>query len=271
MDKLAAKGGTPVRTTAFPSWPQHDEAEHSAVLRVLDSRNWWATEGVEVRAFENEWAAFTGAGGAVAVTNGTHALEVALTALGIGQGDEVIVPDWSFMATIGAVLAVNAIPVIVDVDRKTWTIDVAAAQAAITARTRALLPVHLSGNMADLDGLRQVAAAHDLVILEDAAQAHGSSWQDKHAGTLGDAGTFSFQASKNMTAGEGGVVVCRDPDVLARVTSLANCGRRPGEWFYRHFELASNLRMTEWQGAVYAPSWSDSPRNKPSVRRMPPS
>ena len=115
---------------------------------------------------------------------------------------------------------------------------------------RPCCPVHLSGNMADLDGLRDVAAAHDLVILEDAAQAHGSSWQGKHAGTLGDAGTFSFQASKNMTAGEGGVVICRDPDVLARLTSLANCGRRPGAWFYRHFELASNLRMTEWQGAV---------------------
>ena len=140
--------------------PSTTRRKHSAVLRVLDSRNWWATEGVEVRAFENEWAAFTGARGAVAVTNGTQALEVALTALDIGQGDEVIVPDWSFMATIGAVLAVNAIPVIVDVDpAQTWTIDVAAAAAAITARTRAFLPVHLSGNMADLDGLRELAAS----------------------------------------------------------------------------------------------------------------
>lgn len=250
MDKLAAQGGTPVRTTGFPDWPQYDEAERSAVLRVLDSRNWWATEGVEVRAFETEWSSFTGASGAVAVTNGTQALEVALSALDIGQGDEVIVPDWSFMATIGAVLAVNAIPAIVDVDPRTGTIDVAAAAAAVTDRTRALLPVHLGGNMADLDGLRKLAAEHSLVILEDAAQAHGSSWQGQHAGTLGDAGTFSFQASKNMTAGEGGVTVAKSSEVLQRLESLANCGRRPGTWFYRHFELAGNLRMTEWQGAV---------------------
>ncbi|MGA3215717.1 MAG: DegT/DnrJ/EryC1/StrS family aminotransferase [Acidimicrobiales bacterium] len=250
MDELAAKGGTPVRTSEFPAWPQYDDAERAAVLRVLDSRNWWATEGVEVRAFESEWSAFTGAGGAVAVTNGTHALEVALAALEIGQGDEVIVPAWSFMATVGAVLCANAIPVMVDVDSHTGTIDVAAVKDAITPRTRALLPVHLGGNMADLDGLRALAAEHDLVILEDAAQAHGSTWRGQHAGTLGDAGTFSFQASKNMTAGEGGVVVCQSPHVLERLFSLSNCGRRPGNWFYKHFELAGNFRMTEWQGAV---------------------
>jgi dTDP-4-amino-4,6-dideoxygalactose transaminase len=250
VDKLAATGGTPVRTTSFPDWPQYDDAERAAVLRVLDSRNWWATEGVEVSAFEAEWAAFTGATGAVAVTNGTHALEVALAGLDIGQGDEVIVPDWSFMATIGAVLAANAIPVIVDVDSYTGTIDLEAAAAAITPRTRALLPVHLSGNMAEMDGLRKLAAEHGLLILEDAAQAHGSTWNGQHAGTLGDAGTFSFQASKNMTAGEGGIVVCQGADVVARVRSLANCGRRPDSWFYKHFDLASNLRMTEWQGAV---------------------
>lgn len=250
MDKLAAKGGTPVRTTDFPAWPQYDDAERAALLRVLDSGNWWATEGVEVRAFEAEWSAFTGAAGAVAVTNGTQALEVALAALNIGQGDEVIIPAWSFMATVGAVLTANAIPVMVDVDPHTGTIDVGAAKDAITPRTRALLPVHLSGNMADLDGLRALASDNNLVILEDCAQAHGSTWRGQHAGTLGDAGTFSFQASKNMTAGEGGAVICQSPDVLDRLYSLSNCGRRPGNWFYRHFELAGNLRMTEWQGAV---------------------
>jgi dTDP-4-amino-4,6-dideoxygalactose transaminase len=250
VDKLAATGGTPVRTTKFPDWPQYDDAERAGILRVLDSRNWWATEGVEVKAFEEEWSAFTGAAAAVAVTNGTQALEVALAALGIGQGDEVIVPDWSFMATIGAVLAANAIPVIVDVDPVTFTMDVGAAAAAVTERTRALLPVHLGGNMAELDGLRKLAAEHGLKILEDAAQAHGSTWHGQHAGTLGDAGTFSFQASKSMTAGEGGVVVCQSEELVERVRSLSNCGRRPGSWFYKHFELAGNLRMTEWQGAV---------------------
>ncbi len=165
MDKLAALGGNPVRSTPFQPWPQFDEAERSAVLRVLDSRNWWATEGCEVRAFEAEWSAFTGASGTAALTNGTDALEVALAALDIGQGDEVIVPAWSFMATIGAVLAANAIPVIVDVDAHTGTIDVAAAAAAVTGRTRAVIPVHIGGGMADLDGLRKLASEHDLVIL----------------------------------------------------------------------------------------------------------
>jgi dTDP-4-amino-4,6-dideoxygalactose transaminase len=154
------------------------------------------------------------------------------------------------MATIGAVLAANAVPVIVDVDECTGTIDTAAAAAALTARTRAIVPVHIAGSMADLDGLRDLAAANDLLILEDAAQAHGSTWHGQHAGTIGDAGTFSFQASKLMTAGEGGVVITRRGDVLERLTSLINCGRRPGQWYYRHFELAGNLRMTEWQGAV---------------------
>ena len=250
MDKLAAKGGTPVRSVPFPPWPQFDDAERSAVLRVLDSRNWWATEGTEVRAFEAEWSAFTGASGTAALTNGTAALEVALAALDVGQGDEVIIPAWSFMATIGAVLAANAIPVIVDVDLHTGTIDVAAAAAAITGRTRAIIPVHLGGGMADLDGLRKLATEHGLVILEDAAQAHGSTWHGQHAGTVGDAGTFSFQASKNMTAGEGGAVVSRRPEIVERVTSLVNCGRHPGCWYYRHFELAGNLRLSEWQGAV---------------------
>jgi dTDP-4-amino-4,6-dideoxygalactose transaminase len=249
MDKLAAQGGTPVRSTPFPPWPQFDEAERAAVLRVLDSRNWWATEGTEVRAFESEWTAFTGAG-AAALTNGTAALEVALAALDVGQGDEVIVPAWSFMATIGAVLAANAVPVIVDVEASTGTMDVAAAEAALTDRTRALVPVHIGGGMADLDGLRKLAGEHDLVVLEDAAQAHGSTWRGQHAGSLGDAGTFSFQASKNMTAGEGGAVVSRRPEILERVVSLINCGRRPGQWYYRHFELAGNLRLSEWQGAV---------------------
>jgi dTDP-4-amino-4,6-dideoxygalactose transaminase len=249
MDKLAAKGGTPVRATAFPLWPQYDEAEHAAVLRVLNSRR-WGIDGTEVRAFEKEWSAFTGANGAVACTNGTHALELALAALDIGQGDEVIVPAWSFMATIGAVLAVNAVPVIVDIDACTGTIDIAATGAALTAKTRAIVPVHIAGSMADLDGLRELATEHHLAILEDAAHSHGSTWHGQHAGTIGDAGTFSFQASKLMTAGEGGAIISRRGDVLERLNSLVNCGRRPGVWYYRHFELAGNSRMTEWQGAV---------------------
>ncbi len=250
MDKLAAQGGTPVRSTPFPPWPQFDEAERAAVLRVSGLAQLVGDGGNRGKGLREPSGRPSQGAGTAALTNGTAALEVALAALDVGQGDEVIVPAWSFMATIGAVLAANAIPVIVDVEASTGTMDVAAAEAALTGRTRALVPVHIGGGMADLDGLRKLAGEHDLVILEDAAQAHGSTWRGQHAGSLGDAGTFSFQASKNMTAGEGGAVVSRRPEILERVVSLINCGRRPGQWYYRHFELAGNLRLSEWQGAV---------------------
>lgn len=250
MGQLAANGGPAIRDVPFPPWPDYDESERTALGRVLDSRKWWATEGTEVRAFEDEWASYTKAQGAVAVTNGTHALELALLGLGIGAGDEVIVPAWSFMATIAAVLAINAIPIVVDIDAITGTIDPQAVSKAVTDRTRAILPVHIAGSMADMDAVLDIAASNDLLVLEDAAHAHGSTWGGVHAGTLGDAGTFSFQASKLMTAGEGGAVVSSRSDLIDRVRSLGDCGRRPGTWYYRHFELAENLRMTEWQGAV---------------------
>ena len=250
MPALAACGGTPVRSAPYPAWPHFDETEREGVLRVLDSRAWWANQGTEVRAFEAEWAGYTGAAHANAMTNGTHTLEAMLLACGIGDGDEVIVPDWSFFATIGAVLSVNAIPVIVDVDPHTGTLDPVLAEAAITDRTRAILVVHVAGSMADMDALTALAARHDLRLLEDCAHAHGSTWRGVHAGVVGDAGSFSFQASKLMTAGEGGAVITRHADIAELLTSYVNCGRRAGTWYYRHVRLGDNYRMTEWQGAV---------------------
>ncbi|MBU6244073.1 MAG: DegT/DnrJ/EryC1/StrS family aminotransferase [Actinomycetales bacterium] len=250
MSELAALGGTPIRSAPYPAWPHYDDSERDGLLRVLESRNWWSSQGVEVRAFEQEWAAFTGAPHAVAMTNGTHTLEAALLATGIGAGDEVIVPDWSFFATIGAVLAVNAVPVIVDVDPRTGTMDPALAEAAITGRTRAILVVHVCGSVADMDAITALAQRHGLRVIEDCAHAHGSTWHGVHAGLLGDAGSFSFQASKLMTAGEGGAVITRHDDVAALLASYVSCGRDPGTWYYRHFRLGENWRMTEWQGAV---------------------
>jgi len=250
MAELAAHGGTPIRTQPYPAWPQYDDSERDGLLRVLHSRNWWSSQGVEVRAFESEWAAYTGAPHAIAMTNGTHTLEGALLACGIGEGDEVIVPDWSFFATIAAVLAVNAIPVIVDVDPRTGTMDPQLAAAAITGRTRAILVVHVSGSVADMDALLALADAHGLKVIEDCAHAHGSTWRGVHVGLLGDAGSFSFQASKLMTAGEGGAVITRHDEVAAALASYVSCGREPGTWYYRHFRLGENWRMTEWQGAV---------------------
>ncbi|MEY3756296.1 MAG: putative L-glutamine:3-amino-2,3-dideoxy-scyllo-inosose aminotransferase, partial [Actinomycetota bacterium] len=149
MDKLAITGGNKVRSTPFPPWPYFDETEREALNRVLDSRNWWANQGKEVKEFEKEWSAYTNSEASFAVTNGTHTLEVIFLALGIGDGDEVIVADWSFLATISTILTVNATPKIVDVDPLTGTIDVKQAEAAITRKTKAIVCVHVAGSMSD--------------------------------------------------------------------------------------------------------------------------
>ncbi|MDH3301235.1 MAG: DegT/DnrJ/EryC1/StrS family aminotransferase [Acidimicrobiia bacterium] len=250
MAELAINGATPIRTNPYPRWPVWDDTERNGLLAVLDSGDWWATEGTKVGEFEAAWGRFHHTGPAAAVTNGTHAIELAFTALGVGEGDEVIVPAWSFLATASAALMVNAIPVFVDVDPRNGCIDVTAAEAAITDRTRAVAVVHVAGSVADMDALTDLCTRRGLAIVEDCAHAHGSTWNDQAVATLGDAGTFSFQHSKLMTAGEGGAVVSRRPDVIDEVTSLANCGRRPGQWFYSHYSLGGNYRLTEWQAAV---------------------
>jgi dTDP-4-amino-4,6-dideoxygalactose transaminase len=145
---------------------------------------------------------------------------------------------------------VNAVPVLVDVEFGTGCIDPAAVEAAITPRTRAVIAVHIAGHPADMDALSTICKKHGLALIEDCAHAHGSSWNNKPVGTLGDAGSYSFQSSKLMTGGEGGAVIARDPAVAAKVRSFSDCGRRPGEWFYSHYALGGNYRMTEWQGAI---------------------
>lgn len=247
---LALTGGAPLRTAPYPEWPTADDRERELLLEVLDSRKWWATQGTKVREFESAWAGFHGAETSIAVTNGSHTLEIALLALGVGEGDEVIVPNWTFVATVAAVLMVNAIPVLVDVDPGTGCIDPAAVRAAVGPRTKAIIPVHIAGSVADMDALADIAREHGLVVLEDCAHAHGSTWKGTPVGMLGDAGSYSFQSSKLMTGGEGGAIVSRHPDVLGAARSFSDCGRRPGEWFYSHYLLGGNYRMTEWQGAV---------------------
>jgi dTDP-4-amino-4,6-dideoxygalactose transaminase len=248
--ELAINGGTPVRTAPYPAWPQWDGHERDGLLRVLDSGRWWSTQGREVAAFEREWAAFTQVETCVAVTNGTHAIEVALLAADVGDGDEVIVTDYTFFASASAVASVNAVPVLVDVDPGTFCIDPDAVEAAITPRTRAVVAVHLAGHPADLDRLTDLCTRRGLALIEDCAHAHGSSWRGRPVGSFGTAGTWSFQQSKLLTAGEGGAITLRDAAVGARTRSFADCGRRPGEWFYSHFVLGGNYRMSEWQGAV---------------------
>jgi dTDP-4-amino-4,6-dideoxygalactose transaminase len=175
-----------------------------------------------------------------------------LAACDVGEGDEVIVPGMTFVASAGAVLAVNATPVLVDVDPETLCLDAAAAEAAITERTRAIMVVHVAGAAADLDALTALCARRGLHLIEDCAHAHGTFWRGRGVGSWGSFGSFSMQSSKLMTAGEGGVLTCNDDRLRDLARSYANCGRVEGEWFYHHVRYGANLRMTEWQGAVLA-------------------
>ena len=249
-DKLAILGGEPVKKSPFAAWPVYDENEQRALMEVLESRVWWRTPGTKTLQFEQDFASFQQAKYGIAVTNGTAALEVALAALGIGPGDEVIVPDFTFVATASAVLFCGALPVLVDVNPDTYTLDPVLAEKAITRHTKAIIAVHMGGHPADLDRLQELCRKYDLRLVEDCAHAHGSEWRGRKVGAIGDIGTFSFQASKLMTAGEGGMLVTNDDQLERLARSVHDCGRLPGEWFYSHFIYGGNYRLSEWQGAV---------------------
>ncbi|MDE0204729.1 MAG: DegT/DnrJ/EryC1/StrS family aminotransferase [Candidatus Tectomicrobia bacterium] len=250
MAHLAIAGGTALRQAPFPAWPVWDETDVQALQRVLQSGRWDALKGEEVSQFEAEFAAFQGAAHAVAVTNGTVALKLALIAAGVGPGDEVIVPGYTFIATATAALELGAIPVFADVDPQSYTLDPESVVARLSGRTRAIMPVHLGGCPADMDGLLALSRLHGLAVVEDAAQAWGAAWNGTPVGTLGQCGIVSFHASKNLTAGEGGMVLCDDPDIASLVRSLSNCGRQPDGLWYAHYLLGGNYRLSEFQGAV---------------------
>ena len=250
MPKLAIQGGASAKSKPFPDWPIYDNLERDALNEVLESREWWRTEGTKTLEFEQRFAEYHQAKHGIAVTNGTHAIEVALAAMGIGPGDEVIVPNATFVATASAVLFAGALPVPVDVSADSYCIDPELAEAAINENTKAIIAVHLGGRPADMDQLTAVAQKHDIALLEDAAHAHGSEWRGRKVGAFGNGGTFSFQASKTMTAGEGGMIISNDDNFERLARSTHDCGRMPGEWFYSHYIYGSNYRLSEWQGAV---------------------
>jgi dTDP-4-amino-4,6-dideoxygalactose transaminase len=250
VSQLALLGGKSAKTKPFPLWPQFDDVEREALTEVLESRVWWRTPGTKTLEFERAFAKFHGARHGIAVTNGTAALEVTMAALGIGAGDEVIVPNFTFVATASAVLFANALPVLVDVDPDTYCIDVRLAEAAINSRTKAIVAVHMGGHPADLDALCELGNRKRIALIEDSSHAHASEWRGKRIGTFGAAGTFSFQSSKLMTAGEGGMIISNDDLFERNARSVHDCGRMPGEWFYSHFIYGSNYRLSEWQGAV---------------------
>ncbi|MGC9317474.1 MAG: DegT/DnrJ/EryC1/StrS family aminotransferase [Armatimonadota bacterium] len=249
MPKLAVNGGERTRTEGWPKWPPDDPGFLENLKKVLDSGTWgvngeWTTKAIEMMS------EYHGAKFGVAVTSGTTALEVSLRATGVEVGDEVIVPPYTFVATASSVVAVGAVPVFVDIDRDTFNIDPAAVEDAITERTSAVIPVHIGGSPADMDAINEIAARHDLKVIEDCCQAHGAVYRGRRVGAIGDAGAFSFQSSKNVTAGEGGMILTNDPDVFSRAWSIHNVGRVPeGEW-YDHRVMGFNYRMTQFQGAL---------------------
>jgi dTDP-4-amino-4,6-dideoxygalactose transaminase len=264
MAKLAVSGGEPVRRAPWPIWPVFDEADEQALLEVLRSGNWWRHsygQGVElveddtdpksmVARFQRAFARAHECRYGVCAANGTVTMEIGLRALGIKPGDEVIVPAYTYVATATAPLMVGAIPIFVDIDPYTYNIDPVRIEEAITEHTRAIIPVHFGGQPCEMEAILALARQHDLKVLEDAAHAHGSSYNGHKCGSLADMGSFSFQLSKNMTAGEGGIITTNDASYAETCESLVWAGRKRGHPWYSHFILASNARMTEFQGAL---------------------
>lgn len=256
MATLAVKGGKSVIPGGMKaSWPVFDEADKQALIRVLESGKWGRLsyekpEDSEVGKFEGEFSRFIGVRHGVAVTNGTAALEIALRAGGVESGDEVIVPAVTFIATATAVLAVNAIPIFVDMVPDTYQLDPDAVEKAVTEKTRAIVPVHYAGYPVDMDRIIEVAGRHGLLVVEDCAHAHGSEWRGRRVGSIGDLGCFSLQSSKTLNCGEGGIIVTDSDDLAAKCFSYHHIGRVPGRPFYEHHLAAGNYRMTEFQGAL---------------------
>ena len=251
QDKPALLGGKPVRREPFPGWPRFDQRDEKNLLDVLHSGKWFRGSGDCVNRFEAAYADLTGAKHCVATANGTSALYTSLAALGVEPGDEVIVPPYTFIATINTVLLQYALPVFVDTDPESLQIDPRKIEAAITERTAAIMPVHLGGNVADMDAILAIARKHKLPVIEDACQAHLAEWRGKKVGTLGTTGCFSFQVTKNLCSGEGGAILTGDGDLAEKCYAFQNNNRARAATGYNFFYRGgrgANLRMTEFQG-----------------------
>ena len=249
MDKLALFGGKPVRTKPFPTWPRISKDIKENLFNTLENDGWGVGSDA-VKNFEEKYAIYHDAKFAISTSSGTTALWVSLKAAGVKAGDEVILPPYTFIATGSSILMANAIPVFVDVDPDTFNMDPAKIEAAITDKTKVIMPVHIAGNPADMDAILAIAKKHNLKVIEDAAQAHGAEWDGKKVGALGNAGIFSFQTSKNMSAGEGGIIISNDNNLMSACFSYANCGRvRGGEW-YEHNYLGGNFRLNSMAASM---------------------
>ena len=257
-EELGIHGGTPVRETPFPPWPSYGEEEIAAATEVLRSGKLARQSGSKVNEFERAFAEYFGARYAIAISSGTAAIHVALSALGIGPGDDVINTSHCFIGTATPVVHAGAVPVFADINPHTFNIDPASIEKKITPYTKAIVPVHLNGLPAEMDAIMEIARKHNLFVVEDAAQAHGALYKGKKAGTIGDIGCFSFWEDKIMTtAGEGGMVIMDDEALYQRAKKFHHHGELKedgayykGERLYHHSMLGYNFRMTEVQAAV---------------------
>ena len=250
--KPALLGGPKIRDNAFPSWPITDRLEEDGLMETLRNGNWFRGDGKHVSEFEQAYRQLTGARNCLATANGTSALYVSMNGIGIEPGDEVVVPPYTFSATVNAVLRQYALPIFVDTDADTFQIDARKMEAALSPRTKAMMPVHLGGSACDLDAVLAIAQKHNVPVIEDACQAHLAEWRGRKVGTYGKAGCFSFQASKNLNSGEGGAILTDDGDLYERCFTFHNNGggRKPHSSSFAYSGTGANFRLTEFQAAI---------------------
>ena len=254
MSDLALFGGDPVRKTPFYSWPRVVDGQQEKLIDTLVNDS-WGIGSESIKELEDKFAVFHEAKNCIAINTGTNALWVALKAAGVSSEDEVIIPPYTFIATVTAVLMANATPVFVDIDPNTFNMDPNLIESAITDRTKAIIPVHIGGNPANMESIIDIADKRKLIIIEDAAQAHGAEWDGKKVGALHKGGIFSFQSSKNMSAGEGGAIISNDEDFMDACFAYYNCGRhRDGDW-YEHHIVGGNHRMSSMAASLLIPQF----------------
>jgi dTDP-4-amino-4,6-dideoxygalactose transaminase len=260
MSVLAIKGGEKTQKKAWPKWPIVGDKELELIAEVTKSGN-WSYNGPMETELRRAWAEYIGVKYAIAVANGTVSLQLAWEALGIGFGDEVIVPGLTWQATAASVADVNAEPVLVDVEEDSWCVDPKAVEAAITPRTKAIAVVHLYGTICNMDAICAIGKKHGIPVVEDSAHQHGSVYKGKKVGAIGAIGSFSLQNSKVFTCGEGGLITTDSIELAEKLDALRNCGRRPvmkekyenslGNYVSEgNFIQSGNYRMTEFQAAV---------------------
>ena len=252
MSDLALFGGSPIRTKPFPEWPRTNEAIREKLISTLENEQ-WGVGSKTIDEFNISFAEYHDAKHCISVHSGTSALWVALKAAGVQAGDEVILPAYTFIATATAILMANAIPVFCDIEPESGNMNPNDIESKITDKTKVILPVHVAGSPVNMNAILNIAEKHEILVIEDAAQAHGATYKGKKVGALGEGGIFSFQSSKNMSSGEGGAIITNDDEFAEACFSYHNCGRvRNGAW-YEHHRLGSNLRMSAFNAAMLIP------------------